>query len=305
MKWDYASITKWGISQKGPDGTDLFVKAVTDLAKRLSAEIEAGPLLNGYQESYSLLRNGDLICNCLTGGTGSADGSSQFIAANTADEVYPILQDMFQQHSVTRLDAAEDFRGDGVFEKLESMLTTICGKHKVSMSPFGEGHFRPDGTRDSTKGRSWYCGSKSSPFRIVLYEKGLEQIAKGIPADPTWARLEVRIRPSSKSKSFLGSVRLKPSDLFGMSRWGMAVGEYLGIHDLQRMRIGSVWRPNEHEQMALKIVRMFDRGLEQLLEQAGSAEAVGRLLFDVQAKAREAKAIRSKSVTFIETVTNN
>lgn len=300
MKWDFCSITQWGLDQSGPDQQDLFTAAVVDLARRLGGQVDSGPLLNGYTQGFQITRNDEEMVKCLTGGTGSAAGSSQFIAANTAHEVYPVLQEMFPKHCVTRLDAAEDYCGNGVFERLVTILTDVCREHRVSMSPFGEGHTRPDGTRDSTKGRSWYCGSKDSVFRVVLYEKGLEQIAKGIPADPTWCRLELRIRPKSKAKSMLGKLSLVPSDLFGMSSWGESLGSRLGLEGIERLRIGSVWRPSDTEQMALKIVRMFDRGLDHLLEQSGSHEAVGRLLFAVQAKAREAKSLQAFHVQAVE-----
>lgn len=291
MKWDYASVVVWGIDETGPDGVDIYTREVAEIAQQLGAEIEPMTPLNGYQEGYQLTRKGELLLQCLTGGTGSACGSSQFIAASTASECYPLLQSRYPRHGVSRLDAAEDYKGEGVYEKLEAMLTRVCGERNVAMSPYGEGHIRPDGTRDSTKGRSWYCGSKASPFRIILYEKGLQQIAKGIPADPTWTRLEVRIMPSSKNKGKVGQLRLQPADLFSMSRWGMDVASALGIEDIERIQIGSIWRPDEQEQMALKIVRMFDRGMDTLLEQAGSPEAVGRLLYETQIKARNAKSI--------------
>lgn len=290
MKWDYATVTKWGIDCQGVEGENRFQEAVVELAERLDGNLEQGPLLNGYQESYRIIRQGEVLVQCLTGGTGSAAGSSVFDCAHTASEVYPILQEMFPEHSVARLDACEDYSGQGAWDTLEAIVTRVCTEFGVMMSPFGGGHMRPDGTRDETKGRSWYCGSKNSPFRVVLYEKGLEQIAKGIPDDPTRVRLELRIRPSSRSKHQLGALRLVPADLFGMSRWGKALANALGDQGVPRVYIGSIWRPNEQEQVAMKIVRMFDRGLEQLLDQAGSAEAVGVLLFEVQEKVRQAKA---------------
>ncbi len=289
MKWDYASVTVWGLDQKGPDGQDMYVKALATLAERLGGTIESGDLLNGYQQGYKIMRGDDLLVQCLTAGTGSAEGSSQFIAASTASEVYPILKELHPGHSVSRLDAAEDYRGEGTWDRLEAMLTKVCGEHGIAMSPYGEGHKRPDGTRDATKGRSWYFGAKSSQFRVVLYEKGLEQLAKGVPADPTWVRLETRIFPKSKAKAIVGMMDLKPIDILGFSRWGKAVADYMGASDIKRVAIGSVWKPNDIEQVALKIVRMFDKGIEHLLEQQGSAEAVGRLLIEVQKKVREAK----------------
>ena len=294
MKWDYATVVKWGLDQDGPDGVNLFTREVVALAKTLGADVEPGDKINGYQEACNLVRGDQVMCRCLTGGTGSSAGSSLFQAEHTAAEVYPVLQDMFPRHSVSRLDACEDFSGDGTWDKLEMMLTTICAQHRVSMAPFGEGHWRPDGSRDATKGRSWYCGSKSSPFRIVLYEKGLQMLAMGIPADPTWVRLEVRIRPSSKAKEQVGTARLLPSDLLGMSRWGVAVGQALGAGEVRRMAIGSVWKPSEREEMALKIVRMFDRGMDQLLDQVGTPEEVGRLLYAVHQKYQVAKATKGE-----------
>lgn len=291
MKWDYATVIKWGIDSPGVEGENRFMCAVVELAHRLDATIEPGPLLNGYQESYRLVKEGECVVQCLTGGTGGAEGSSMFDCAHTASEVYPILQEMFPVHGVSRLDACEDYSGEGAWDTLEGILARICTEHNVTMSPFGGGHKRPDGTRDQTQGRSWYCGSKNSPFRVVLYEKGLEQIAKGIPDDPTRVRVELRIRPTSRAKHQLGEMQLVPINLFGMSRWGKALGNALGAQGVPRVHIGSVWRPNEQEQVALKIVRMFDRGLEQLLDQSGSAEAVGRLLFEVQEKVRHAKEL--------------
>ena len=170
---------------------------------------------------------------------------------------------------------------------LEGMLTKVCARHGVSMAPYGEGHTRPDGSRDKTKGRSWYCGSKASPFRIVLYEKGLENMAKGIPDDPTKVRLEVRVRPSSKAKEMVGTYDLKPADLLGFSRWGKDVGEYMGYQELERIAVGSVWNPSQQEKLILKIVRMFDRGIEEMIKEY-PPEEIGRMLVEIHKKNRAA-----------------
>lgn len=294
MKWDYAKVTVWGLDGPGPDVQDMFSREVATLAQRLEADIEDGSHLDGYQQGFQITRKGEVLVKCLTAGTGDAQGSSCFVAASTAAEVYPILQDMFPRHSVARLDACEDYVGPGTWDRLEAMLTRLCRDYRVSMSPFGEGHIRPDGTRDSTKGRTWYCGSKSSPFRVVLYEKGLQQLAKGVPDDPTHVRLEVRVKPSSKVKAQLGAMSLKPSDLLSMSGWGMELGRLMGVEGLERLNIGSVWKPSEIEQTALKVVRMFDRGLDHLLAELGTPEAVGRLLFQVKEKADEARDTRKE-----------
>jgi hypothetical protein len=289
MKWDFCSATIWGHDEAGPDGNDRFGDLLSTFRDRLGAVIETGQPINGYAIAFNLVRDGEQIMRALAGGTGSAAGSTLLQAENTAQEVYPLIQELFPRHGVSRLDAAEDYRGEGVYARLESMLTEVCTRNKVAMSPFGEGHIRPDGTRDATKGRSWYCGSKNSPVRIVLYEKGLQQLALGIPADPTWTRLEVRIRPSSKMKHIIGASNLQPSELFGMSRWTSEVGQYMGMSDIKRMQIGSIWRPSEQEALALKICRMFGTALDALLVDQGSPEKVGQCLFEALEKERESR----------------
>lgn len=302
MKWDYCRVTSWGLDQEGPDGQNMFLASVVSLAKLLGADIEAAKPMNGYQEAYQVVRGEELLCLCFTAGTGGAAGSSCFEARHTAQEVYPHLQDMFPKHAVARLDAAEDYSGPGTWDRIERIVTRICGEHQVTMAPYGEGHLRPDGTRDETKGRTWYCGSKKSPFRVVIYEKGLQKLAEGIPADPTWVRVEVRIQPNSTAKRLLGSLRLLPAHLYGMSKWGKALGEALGMEDIERMAIGTVWKPSEREAVALKIVRMFDRGMEQLLDQVGTPEEVGRLLYAVHQKYQLAKEAKNGGLQGAETV---
>lgn len=136
MKWDYSSVTVWGIDQNGPDGEDIFTREVAALAQSLSCQVESEKTLNGYQQGFKLVRGEDLICQAFTGGTGSAEGSSQFIAASTADEVYPLLQERFPGHGVSRLDAAEDFCGEGTWDRMEAMLTAIAAQHRVSTAPW-------------------------------------------------------------------------------------------------------------------------------------------------------------------------
>lgn len=305
MKWDYAKATVWGLDQEGPDGQNMFLSSVVSLAKLMGADIEAGKPINGYQEAYQIVRGEELLCLCLTAGTGDAAGSSCFEAKHTAQEVYPHIQRMFPKHSVARLDAAEDYSGPGAWDRIEQLVTRIATENRVTMAPYGEGHVRPDGTRDETKGRSWYIGARGSVFRVIIYEKGLQKLAEGIPADPTWVRVEVRIEPKSKAKRLLGSLRLVPAHLYGMSAWGKRLGEALGMEDIERMPIGTVWKPTEREAVALKIVRMFDRGMEQLLDQVGTPEEVGRLLYAVHQKYQLAKDAKNGCLQGADTLTGD
>lgn len=294
MKWDFVSSTVWGLDQPSlsPEfpGQSRFNVSVVEMASRLNCDIETGKPKNGYSECY-YLKNGDtLICQALTGGTGDAEGSSQFIAASTADRVYPIIRDLFPSHNVSRLDAAEDYCEEGAWGRLEAILTKIAKEHRVSMRPNGEGHKRPDGTRDKTKGRTWYFGGKSSVLQIVLYEKGLEMLSKGIPADPNWVRVEIRVHPSSKSKSLFAQIPdLSPAMLFGMSAWSKAVGEALNVMDLKRFNVGTVWKPSDLERTALYIATQFAAALDGILVQQGSPERAWMYLQELSKRGEQAR----------------
>lgn len=105
-------------------------------------------------------------------GRRSAKGSSQFVAASTASEVYPILRDMFPRHSVSRLDACEDYSGEGTWDKLEAMLTEICTRHGVSMAPFGRAMY--DQTARGTRPKA---GRGTAEVRIPVPHRSLRERA--------------------------------------------------------------------------------------------------------------------------------
>ena len=232
-----------------------------------------------------------------TSGSGNAEGSTFFESASFADEVYPLLQRLFPRHSVSRLDACVDFFGQTSWDNIEEKLTEICTKRRVLMSPSGAGHKRPDGSRNKTKGRSWYCGGKFSPFQVVFYEKGLMNIGKGIPDDPQRVRLEVRVRPKSNAKRSVGEMKPKPEDLFGMSKWGIDIADYLGIGGIQRVNIGTVYQSKigtkDDDQLIGRIVRIFGKGIGYAMKRL-SPEEFGNMLKDEQGRQQQARDILRK-----------
>lgn len=130
------------------------------------------------------------------------------------------LRTEYPNHRVSRADIAFDFifPEAGGLDIIHALVEPIARQAAVACDFIGdlvENNPEHDAKR---KGRTHYFGSKKSEARICLYEKGLEQIAKGqVDADPNWVRLEVRIRPQKSRKT--RAARLEPFDLVGFSKW--------------------------------------------------------------------------------------
>lgn len=287
MRWDYCGVSVWGLDQHG------YKCAMKKLISNLGEGVRETSIKprNGYAKGVCIAQGCKKIVSIFTHGSGSAQGSTFFEAASRADDVYPLLQSMFSEHGVARLDACQDFTGLTAWRDLEQMLTEICTRHKIAMSPSGEGHARPDGTRNPTKGRSWYCGGRTSQFRVVIYEKGKMNLEKGVPDDPNRVRLEVRVRPKSTAKRKLSGLKLIPDDLLGMSKWGLDLANKLAIDGIQRVNIGSIWRPvTDDDQLVTNIVRLFRKGIGEAMKNM-SPEELGKKLCDeqvIQQTARDA-----------------
>ena len=76
------------------------------------------------------------------------------------------------EHSVSRIDVAEDMQEVGLFEKLTDSLLEHGKRNRVKVSTVGDWL-----TDDAIDGRTLYLGSPTSAATIRLYEKG-KQICK-------------------------------------------------------------------------------------------------------------------------------
>lgn len=117
----------------------------------------------------------------------------------------------FPEHRVSRADVAIDFRGQSI-EGLVAITEPIARKARASVIFVGD----PD--PKSGKGRTWYFGSKSSDVRVRIYEKGLEQRAKGVEDSPEdWVRFEGQFRPRKERKA--KAAKWTPEEFFTMGKW--------------------------------------------------------------------------------------
>lgn len=93
-------------------------------------------------------------------------------------------------HNVSRCDVAFDFTELDDVESVFDRFKAFALKRKLSTHYEGDWDY-------GEKGRTYYIGRPTSPVRIVLYEKGIQQINQKVIEDSplvrNWLRLEVRV----------------------------------------------------------------------------------------------------------------
>lgn len=140
-----------------------------------------------------------------------------------ADVVAPVLRRLWPDHGVSRADVAWDVDEPAAFDRLWRIVHECTREprrgRRVTTSTSGD-------WIDGEAGRTLYAGGSTSRLRVVVYEKGLEQLAK----DPTcgasrdWTRCEWRIRPDRPAgKAWLA--KASPAAAVGFSPFGAQVAE--------------------------------------------------------------------------------
>lgn len=226
--------------------------------------------LNGYTRGGAIMRGDRILCHVCWGGQTGVSCKS------TSDES-PVLAEALavfrRTHMPTRVDSCVDWCEPGLFDSLSGELIRYAQENRLSINQQG------DWIRGEA--RTLYVGSKDSPVRLVLYEKGYEQ---GGDAPKDWVRLEVRIRPKRDWRERVG--RWSADEVF-CAGWVPDALKALGWDDLAKRSIGSVWKASDDERALTALCRQYGNLLLRMLEQAGSPEALGVLLVD------QVKAIRS------------
>lgn len=140
-----------------------------------------------------------------------ASGESAPVGCDFIRQTYPA-------HRVTRLDAAQDYCAPGAFKMLVDQVEPIARHANVAVQFIG------DPSDDQTDGRTMYFGSRTSDVRLMVYEKGLEQIGKGRKnISPDWVRMELKVNFRKQLKS--RAATFEPLQLYGRSRWSAKVAE--------------------------------------------------------------------------------
>ena len=134
-------------------------------------------------------------------------------------------------------------------------------------------------THDKRNG-TLYIGSKDSPVRLVIYEKGYEQ---GGDAPRDWVRMEARIRPKREHRSMVST--WDASTVF-CAQWLPEALEALGWDDLdKRSSIGTVWRKSDEERARAALVKQYGAVIARWAADSGGWNEFGTILRDEITKA--------------------
>ena len=187
----------------------------------------------------------------------------EFKGERTPDAAACIRRHWGESHTVSRMDACEDYNEPGAFVQIVRLLDQAKDPRvqSLAMTP-----------RDGDRGETIYWGSPQSRVRVRCYEAGKmkERLHLG---KPNWARAEAQIRPG-KAKEKLLAAKVSPLDAWGFAAWSQLAAELLSRTEVQRFAPEST--PPTYHGTTLYIARAHRRHLEEMLADHGSGECVFR-----------------------------
>lgn len=244
-------------------------RVVEALQGAFGAEVIPTRGLHGYTQGFDLRGPTGTVAKVLAGGI-NEHPHAWASGEDTEPFVEVVRSEWKDQHTVSRMDAAEDFKGDDAWDRLNALCLALADEQGLKVSQAGDYHRNEDG-------RTLYVGSRKSPVYIRLYEKGKQLRAKlegnlggVIPAD--WVRLEAQVRPQKDSKR--AAAYVTPEQAWGFSAW---TGE-LAMRSMQlavpRVQM-HVWREADDARAFRFMVKQYGHMLERLRGELGDWQCVG------------------------------
>lgn len=162
---------------------------------------------------------------------GNGGGVLLDFSGEAADPVARFLREFHPGcHSPSRLDLAVDLRGPTLFDELHAQGVHLAGKThpRTKVRQDGDWTWLEDG-------RTLYFGSSQSACQLVVYEKGLQLLGKGIEAPRDMVRLELRVRGDRELRRFLP--RMEPEAMWGLSELPRNMLEFATGRAVEKVRV--------------------------------------------------------------------
>lgn len=221
------------------------------------------------------------VAECIWGGGMEGHGVNLWASGGDSEFFAEQVRRRWPLHRVTRADSAADVRGDGAWVFWSDWALKLADQFNLKVEHQGDWHRGQDG-------RTLYIGSRSSPVRLVIYEKG-----KQLPDldMPDWVRLELRVQPK-KADAGEAVSKLTPEQLWRCSRWSLAASEFIfGDNGWERVVVGTRWNPSDRERAVKAFIRQYGGVLGELAGDLGGwselGEEIGRRVLAAAEKRRE------------------
>jgi len=182
-------------------------------------------------------------------------------------------------HRCTRVDACADFDAPGAFERLLAACQQVKARHRIIGGKAGDWDDFPE------LGRTLYLGSRQSPTRLRLYEKG-KQSEYAHLARPDWTRIEAQVRPAKEAKDAFS--KLSAVEVWGASRWTRELAASVLQEHVDPHPAGTTYRLTEREQALGWMCRQYGAHLVSLAQDLGGWDCVGLTLAET-IKAQQAE----------------
>lgn len=175
-------------------------------------------------------------------------------------------------HRVTRVDACADFDAPGAFERVLGPCIEVKKARGIMGGKAGDWDDFPE------KGRTLYLGSKASPTRMRLYEKGLQPEYAHL-SRPDWVRIEAQVRPAKEAKETFST--LSPLDVWGASRWTRDIAAAVLESHVDPHPAGTVYRLSDRETALRWMCKQYGQHLTGLAQDLGGWDCVGLTLAEI------------------------
>lgn len=201
----------------------------------------------------------------------------EFKGATTPVCAEAIRKHWARQHTVSRLDSCEDFNEPGCYGRLVGLLDR-------ARDPRVKSHeIRP---RTGDDGITTYWGATSSRVMVRCYEAGKMKDRRHFER-PHWVRVEAQVRPG-KAMEKAAAAQCTPLQAWGWAAWTKRAAEAIAQVEVPRFA-----PPSEvptHDKTTLYLARAFRRHWEEMLQDHGDWECIGREVQAIWAEDDEARA---------------
>jgi DNA relaxase NicK len=265
-------------------------RVVVDQLSKLGHELLRVPPRHHYTDAYQVLhKDRGAVATVWLGGKGVYPHA--FASSDDTDAFVDLVRGTWpDRHLVTRLDAAQDFNEARAYDRLRPVTRRIAKRHRLKFPKYVD-------DLNPMAGRTQYVGGTSSDYRVRLYEKGWEQVAKllagfksGIPIQcidsvtnkstgeklkpENWTRIELQVRPRQEEGRRVAAVAT-PEQVWGFSTWTHELALEAMALDLERICIRTK-RVSKDDVALAWMCRQYGSLLMRLRDDLGDFSAVGK-----------------------------